>query len=549
MDAPTQNSRWWPLWIGLLCLGLLAPFSAKAVHVDDPLFLRTAQRIAEAPGDFFGFEINWFGVPQPMSEVMSNPPGFAYFLAGWGSVFGWSEAALHWGAFLWAAVAAVGVHRLARHLCPRAEEAALIAVCSPVFLLTATTLMCDTMMLACWTWAIALWVEGLQQHRPKRLVGAALLIVLGALTKYFAISLIPLLLAYTLIQREASRRWALLLAVPVTALVGYELLTQELYGSGMLAQATANAGAGRDATSIALPVRALVGLSFTGGCVVALVAYAPLLWRRWRAAGMVAAALLIVLGGLILAGDGALALRDEDGTRWGLVVQAVCFVLGGLALVLLALTDLWRRRDAASILLALWVFGTLFFAVFLYQFVAARTLIPLAPAAGILVARRGADVPPAFPSIPWLRLLPVAISLLIAVAVTWADFNWAAGAREAAREIAEAAPSDGGRLCFMGHWGFQHYMEQGGAVALDQSRASIGSHDLLVVPTNNANTRLPDRRVIASARTIRRTPSIGVATMQQELGAGFYSSVWGPAPYVFGVVPDDLYHVIAVRAP
>src|SRR5215475_8135491 len=39
--------------------GALAVFLDKAFHIDDPLFLWTARQITAAPGDFFGFELNW----------------------------------------------------------------------------------------------------------------------------------------------------------------------------------------------------------------------------------------------------------------------------------------------------------------------------------------------------------------------------------------------------------------------------------------------------------------------------------------------------------
>ena len=51
--------------------------------------------------------------------------------------------------------------------------------------------MCDTLMLCFWTWAIALWIKGLDTADGRWLGAAALLIAMASLTKYFGVGLIP----------------------------------------------------------------------------------------------------------------------------------------------------------------------------------------------------------------------------------------------------------------------------------------------------------------------------------------------------------------------
>jgi len=77
----------------------LVPFLGKPVHLDDPLFVWTAQQIQEHPSDFYGFDVNWYGAPMPMSKVFKNPPLAAYYIAAVASVAGYNEFALH-AAFL-----------------------------------------------------------------------------------------------------------------------------------------------------------------------------------------------------------------------------------------------------------------------------------------------------------------------------------------------------------------------------------------------------------------------------------------------------------------
>src|SRR5206468_3924154 len=100
-------------------------------------------------------------------------------------------------------------------------------------LVSATSVMCDTMMLAFWIWAAVLWMEGLDDGKPLYLAGSTLLLTFGALTKYFGICLLPLLIVYSLLRKRRLGWWALYFLVPVLLLAGYQLWTAILYGHGM----------------------------------------------------------------------------------------------------------------------------------------------------------------------------------------------------------------------------------------------------------------------------------------------------------------------------
>ena len=86
------------LWLGAGTVALLAPFVGKAFHIDDPIFLWTAEQIVQAPADFFGFAVNWYGVSEPMHMINKNPPLVSYYLALVGCCcrrFYWSSAWRH----------------------------------------------------------------------------------------------------------------------------------------------------------------------------------------------------------------------------------------------------------------------------------------------------------------------------------------------------------------------------------------------------------------------------------------------------------------------
>ncbi|MFO0944771.1 MAG: glycosyltransferase family 39 protein [Planctomycetota bacterium] len=151
---------------GLLAIATFAcllPFIGKAVHMDDPLFLWTARQIRKSPFDFYGFNVNWYGSPEPMSGVMKNPPLHAYLLAGVNELVDGDERGLH-AILLLAAVASIlGTHAVAGRMCANPLVAAFATLLTPAFLISSTNLMCDTTLVAFWVWSIYFWLTGIRQ--------------------------------------------------------------------------------------------------------------------------------------------------------------------------------------------------------------------------------------------------------------------------------------------------------------------------------------------------------------------------------------------------
>src|ERR1039457_988335 len=105
--------------IGIFLLLTLGPFLNKAVHIDDSLFVWTAEQILKHPGDFYGFDVNWYGTTDSMASVNCNPPTTSYLLAGVMAIFGEREILLHAAMLLVGFAAAAGIFQLAKIWCDR----------------------------------------------------------------------------------------------------------------------------------------------------------------------------------------------------------------------------------------------------------------------------------------------------------------------------------------------------------------------------------------------------------------------------------------------
>ena len=532
--APSDPPRWRAslLLAGATVLSLV-PFANKAFHIDDPLFLWASRQIRSRPFDFYGFAVNWYGVTRPMSQVMKNPPLDSYYIAAVAAIFGDSEPALHL-AFLLPGVAAVlGTYALARRFCARPAAAALATLGTPVFLVSATNVMCDTMLLAFWVWAIELWVGGIESGKAGSLIAASVLAALAAVTKYFGVALLPLLLVHGVLRKRRLGPWALPLLLTLGALAAYQAWTVSLYGRGLLLDAASYAGAARTRLGMPLMDKTVAGLSFLGGCLASAAFFIPWLWRR---AAVVAGAAAALLGFALIFAGRFTATPAAPGTAFQLAV----FAAAGAGALALAAAELYRLRDPLSLLLLLWLFGTFVFTVFFNWTINGRSLLPAAPALGILVVRR---VEFRRGSVP---LAPLAAGYLLALAVAWSDFQLAGTARTAAAQMTQRFAPPGKTLWFEGHWGFQLYMEARGASPLDLERSRLTAGDRVAIPMNNSNLfRLPADAGAPLARSEVATLPF-LTTMSHGLGAGFYADVWGPLPLAFGRVPPEQYLVLDV---
>ena len=541
------------LLVGITVAALL-PFSGRAFHVDDTLFLRAAEQIRKHPFDPYGFDVNWYGTPMKMADVTKNPPLVCYYIAAVDSVFGRSERALHLAFLLPAVVAILGTYKLAGRLGADPMVAALATLFTPVFLVSASGVMSDVFLLALWVVSAYLWITGLERGSAVRLVVAAVGVGLAALAKYFGAALIPVLLAYTWVKQRRVGAASAYFLLPAGILGAYQWATHALYGRGLLFEAASYASRWSGGWE-----RLVVGLAFVGGC---LGVPAALLLRRERrparaavvtaGAALVITAVVAALGG-VGSGDPILYRLDEiarsGGAPWACASLLGIFAALGAVLLIRAVRDVAAERSADALLIGLWVVGTYVFAVLINWSVNGRTILPLVPAAAVMLARRSASehdsaMAPTRTSVGWL-----AAAACIALAVAAADAAHADSARQAARQVHQQFGTERGRVWFQGHWGFQYYMESFGFRPVDVSAPPPPPGDVIVMPENNVNLYGLAEDRARQIEVFEVPSSIGVAVLRLGLGAGFYSDFCGPLPWVLTPVPPERYRVFQVIEP
>jgi len=527
--------------IGILLL-CSVPFLNKAYSIDDPLFLWSAKHIQDAPLDPYGFNVNWYSREMPMSFVTKNPPLACYYIAAAASLFGWDEAAVH-AVFLLPAIAvAIGMYLFAQRYCHHPLIASLAAILTPVFLISSLTIMCDVLMLAFWIFAVYFWIQGLEKKSPAFLVLAGLLITCAALTKYFGIMLIPFLFFYTLCRERHFGYPLLIFLLPVIFLAVYHWKTESLYGRGLLNDAAQYAMNQNSLLSNFKVSKIFVNFAFVGGCLASLLFFAINLWSR-----------KVVLAGLMIVAVGTYYLSQANilfsfplsstATDHVLFFLQFCiWIPVGISLVVLAIQDLFYHRDADTIFLFLWMIGTFVFSGFINWTINGRSILPMIIPTGILITREfERQINLKKPQKSYSGIIPLVLTAILTISVTWADYGFANTARSAAENICEKYSDDKNVIWFQGHWGYQYYMEQHGARSIDVSHVQFKRGDIIADPTTNTNMIPIPRKWVTVMDTLQLRSSQYAATMDFVLGAGFYADVFGPLPFVFGFVRPEKY--------
>jgi len=534
--------------IGFILVVCLGPFINKAIHMDDVLFVWTAEWIQKHPVDFFGLKVNWWFSAIPMWVANFNPPLMSYFLAGVAALFGWNEMVLHLACLTVAFMAAMGIYSLAQMWCERPLLATVVAIFTPAFMVSSTTLMCDVLMLSLWIWALVLWERALGSEQSRwQFVGAGVLAGLAVLTKYSAITLLPLLPILSILRTRRLGWWLLGLTVPVLMLAGYELITAGMYGRGLFFAAVHYAQTSHVGFPGGWKASGIIGLAFAGGSLLPLLFFAPLLWRR----GVLLAGGIVIPGALLL----TFRLCDNLGLtitplalmkHWGFLIQAVLLTAGGLHLLLLVMAETWRRRDAVTIILALWSIGVIYFATVLNWTVNVRSFLPVVPAVAILLVRRLGATRENSVAGGWL-LWPLIPAAAITLSIAMADYQLANSARTAAEQVTSKYKSTSHQIWFEGHGAFQYYMEKLGGLPIDVERSLLQPGDTVVVPEIGIYIPLPPDSV-GWVEHLRYAPPSWMNLMggTEHGAAGFHGAICGPVPFIFGKLPEQLYFVVKV---
>jgi 4-amino-4-deoxy-L-arabinose transferase-like glycosyltransferase len=459
------------LWLIVTLYNLFKPY-----QIDDTAHLIIASWIAAHPLHPMQGMLNWSGTTEPIFHT-NQPHLYFYILAGWGSVFGFSEVAMHALQSLFAGMCILLFYRIARSLAgSQALWLTAMLALNPAFTVE-QNLMVDVPLLACWLGffePLLCRIEDTRQHRRYALAGLAC--AAAILVKYSSLLLLPILGGSIILERRWREAWSL--AIPVAALVLWSAFNLFDYGGVHLTTAF------HSSTATYVPrahksvdwLRKLVKSCIAWGVAVgALTPFGVLALAQFRprwANGVYA----LCLGGLI-----ALALATARNILPDHLTDKILWL--GFAASALLLTPLLRpSREPLRVYLLAWFILTSLFYILFAPFVAARHVLLILPAISLLAATR-CEIPVRG------KVFALLITSIISAGLCVSDFRFAQFYKTEAAVLPAAFPAHI-KIWAAGHWGWQYYATQHGMAELDIKNSNLTPGDVILVP-READHQLP----------------------------------------------------------
>lgn len=551
-------------WVGALVALTTLPFAAKAVHIDDVYFIEVAGNVLRDPLRPFAGAVALEDIdyrvfaqagrcPTTFAS-MSHPPLIAYVMALVARLDGgFQELPLHLAFDLFALVAALAMYDLARRFTQPPLVATLLLVSSPVFVLSAQSLMTDMPALALSLAALALFIRGTDGSLGRTILLSGVLAGLAILTRYSALLVLPLFFAYALGRGRVGKAWpALLGACGVLGLWAAQNLA--VHGELHIVASARHyrlffAGGGLNWTG--LLSKTLGDLSGLGGTSFVAAALLLATFRRRR---VVIFALSLSTAAMVFVARPAGIERLDLYSVLEVMAVACSFAAGALLVV----EALWSspgatpsvgaaERDGAF--LGAWLLLALGGALLLLPFGTARYMLPVLPPLWILLVRRFFDPDHGRPRIRVAAGLAIAQGLALGLVLGTVDEEYAGRYRNLAVRIRETYPER--NLWFVGEWGFRHYMSQAGARYLKSTDDTPQPGDVVVRPFI-AGMHEMSPSLLARTTLVGRVPLRSrwpIRIMNFEAKAGYYSTHWGYLPWALSSAPLETIDVFEVRSP
>ena len=560
------------LVVGLI-LAVTLPFLDRPFHLDDNQFIRIARNILRDPWRPFagptsplytegltGDELALMERGVYTFQTWVHPPLQPYVIALVVRLSGGlRERPQHLAYLFFTLLAGVSAYLLARRFTEAPRGAALCLIVSPVFIISAHSVMSEMPMLAFYHMAVLTYVYGIDRDNRGWLVASGVCVGLTMLTRYTAVTVLPVLAAYGLLR--GARPGPVLLPFGVAALLfgawewqNYQQF-HEMHSLSTTTVAARLAGHGTGAAALSVLPRTIAFLVHVGGVMI-FPLHLLLAFLRGRRRGLLYAALAgLTLLGLRLNPAGLF----EGYTPGQLLLLAFLFTSGlftagcvlGMGLAPFLSGGVGSvRRSADRVMLCVWFLSVLGGSIVGLPFSAARYLLPLALPLVLLVFNAARDAWGGGPRFKWFAASAVVLTGLLGLNMAYVDYAQARVYKAFTEHFAQSFP-DRQRVWFVGEFGFRLYMEDLGCFYLPEEDKRPTEGDLLV-HAREAIIHYASDDVMSRARLLRSESYAVETPLRINDGgarAGYYSHGWGLLPYYFSRQAAERFDIFRVSAP
>jgi hypothetical protein len=509
-----------------LVLCSVVPFAARAVYLDEHLYLHIAE--SAIVNDWrFPQDTQWifFGTRLDNLAIHTHPPVGEYFLALMLKFLGPFEEIrfrLIWGIF--SLITVLGFHRVARHFTKNPVAVAALFAVSPAFFVISPTLMMDMPMLAFFLLGLGFYLDNLE-GKQRRLLPAVTCFTLSAGTGYTILAPMGCLFIWAISQRRPIRELGALAVAPAALLawlVAMKIHFGVLPAIGVVEYLTEH---------FSLLGNLLPIFSFLGGVSLfpwLFLALVDIPHKRWLAILSVTIAALLSL------------LHDWPG--WQARIWFVALASSGIGLLIAFIFKSMPRDSdefpAARGLLLLWAPATLLFFFLSAEMICARYILLCLPPIFLIAfnnMRRAAAIP------------AIAVTLILSIAIAAGDYRFVNSYRDWVAQTIVPLQRQGFRIWSATESGLRFYLEKNGIATLDNLDVRPRGGDLIVRQASFAYG-LSDQ--LGSLLLPIWKTDLGdrypIRTFVAAAGAGFHDSRFGPVPFSISSAPLDHLELVQV---
>jgi 4-amino-4-deoxy-L-arabinose transferase-like glycosyltransferase len=495
----------------------------KAFHIDDTAYLEMARWIAQQPLRPLSGLLSWGNDFEPI-YVTNQPPLYFYLMALIGTLFGWTEAAMHSVMAVFSLWAVLVFYRLSRlWFKTHAVWLASLLALNPAFVLGQNS-MVDIPLLAIWMQFFFLLLSP-NQHDSRRLFWASVLCTLALLVKYTSLVLVPILILHIVWQRRIA--YLVFLLIPIGTLGIWSIFNIFDFGKPHLVGRPMSPRSLQLYWSLSVywigvlgAITPFAGMVFYSKIQLAIHTWIKSFW--WLLLLMCWGSYCLLFIWFVL---------EPQRLALNLVLMAA-FLSTGIGLLIAALHTLWekviqqREQTLEHLTLGYWLFAPALFLVMFTPFMATRHVLLSIPALILLtyhIAYRHMRV-----------IVSVAISLSFAMSCLLgaADKWYAEIYRTQATQIRNEFPNE--TIWFNGNFGWQWYATRLGmhhySKRLDFKQPTKGD---ILIETQSVCCVLPldktikleliEERIIERSDRVARFASImPYASDRQAWGYSYY---------------------------
>ena len=447
--------------IVVAALVITVPFAGQAFSVDGPLELDYAKMEVDHPLSQALPDYDLFGIHY--DHYLNTHPRFistylSLVLRVTGSP---SEVPIHLSLAIFPIIGGIGMYFLGRRFRVSGLASALLFLASPMFMVNAHLETDDLPGTCLWIAAIVAFIYAADRRSNWLLGLSTLLMILTTQTFFQGLSVLPLGLAYLVINRQ-FRIWNFMPVAAATLLFGGYLLAVHLsYG-----QFPRFKYQKQSVFNKATRLSQLRGnLTVLGGTFLLPLASIVAFFAKWTYVLVFAAASAVTWAWMLVKYEiGAYSLSET-------ILLSIMLPVGIAAAYLVferLLTGTFSRGQRRSeagrdgVWLALWFFGVLGYSVLFFFYPAPRYLLPAMPPLLIVLLMAWRSVVKR----RWLAISlaagAVAFTLTYSTILSVAYRDDAENARIEADWVKQNVSQTPGRIWYDGGLGFQYYMQREG---------------------------------------------------------------------------------------